>query len=72
VETSLTIASDFDKLLSVQLLNTLGQPVAEIDAQAVGTKKIGIFDVTKLKAGLYFLRLVTVGRKEEILMVVKK
>jgi hypothetical protein len=72
VETSLTIASDFERLLSVQLLNTLGQPVGEIDVQAVGTEKIGIFDVTKLKAGLYFLRLVTVGRKEEILMVVKK
>jgi hypothetical protein len=72
VETTLTIASDFDDFVSVQLLNTLGQLVAEIETQAVGTEKIGIFDATKLKAGLYFLRLVIVGRKEEILMVVKK
>lgn len=72
VESHLSIACDFDEFISIQLLNYLGQPVAEIDAQAVGKEKIGIFDVTKLKAGLYFLRLVTVGRKEEILMVVKK
>jgi hypothetical protein len=72
VESHLAIASDLNKFIEVRLLNSLGQQVAEIEVRAVGKEKIGIFDVTKLKAGLYFLRLVTVGRKEEILMVVKK
>jgi hypothetical protein len=72
VESILSMQASFDNLAIVELLDALGQPVAEIDLQAIGRKKIGIFDVTKLKAGLYFLRLVTVGRKEEILMVVKK
>lgn len=72
VESTLTIEADFGYLASIELMNSLGQRIAEIDLSTAREEKIGIFDATKLKAGLYFLRLVTVGRKEEILMVVKK
>jgi hypothetical protein len=68
----LSVFADFQEIQSMALMDALGAKTVIFDLANIQNQKMGIFEVSNLKPGIYFLKVIHRGGGENVYKVVRE